>query len=75
MHHQTAIRGQHQMAGNELNIALRKSQLVHFLKRYQLEEPITQKAPHQAPLVIVNRDEVTAALPPRMRVPPESEEI
>jgi len=73
IHHQTAIRAQYQMDGNELKIALRRSQLVYFLKRYQLEEPVTQKAPHQAPLVIVNRDEVTAALPPRMRVPPEEE--
>ena len=45
LHHQTAIRTQYQMEDDELTVALRKSQLVYFLKRYQLEEPVTQKAP------------------------------
>ena len=66
-----AVRRQYDLEGDELVVALRKSQLVYFLKRYQLEEPVTHKAPHQAPLVVLNRKEVTRNLPPWKRVPPE----
>ncbi len=65
------VRRQYHLEGDELVVKIRTSQIVYFLKRYQLEEPVTQKAPHQAPLIVLNREEVNASLPPRMRVPPE----
>ncbi|HZH26660.1 MAG TPA: WYL domain-containing protein [Azospirillaceae bacterium] len=68
-----AVEEQYGMQDGERVLMVRQCQVVYFLKRYQLEEPTTQKAPHQAPLVVVNRDQVTAAIPPRMRIPPEPE--
>jgi predicted DNA-binding transcriptional regulator YafY len=65
-----AIERQYGMKDGRIGIEVRKCFLVYFLKRYQLEEPTTQKAPHQAPIVVLNRSEVTALIPPRMRVPP-----
>lgn len=69
-----AIEKQYDMKNGELSIELRRSQVVYFLKRYQLEEPEGQsrKAPHQQPLVVKNRKEITDAIPKRMRIPPES---
>jgi hypothetical protein len=68
-----AIRDQYGIKGEALSISVRRCQVVYFLKRYQLEEPITLKAPHQAPLVLLNRTEVVGAIPPGMRVPLEPE--
>ncbi len=69
---QEALRKKHGIESREeIVVEVRKSQLVYFLKRYQLEEPCTQKAPHQAPLCLIDRKAITAALPPRMRIPPE----
>lgn len=65
-----AVELQYEMKGRRIGIEVRKCFLVYFLKRYQLEEPTTQKAPHQAPITVLNRAEVTALIPPRMRVPP-----
>ena len=37
-------------------MSVRQCMLAYFLKRYQLEEPATLKAPHQAPLHLRNRE-------------------
>jgi hypothetical protein len=52
-------------------VSVRQCMLPYFLKRYQLEEPVTFKAPHQAPLSIRNRRAVMEFTPPGMRVPLE----
>lgn len=65
-----AVELQYEMNDGRIGIEVRKCFLVYFLKRYQLEEPTTQKAPHQAPIVVLNRAEVTSQIPPWMRVPP-----
>jgi predicted DNA-binding transcriptional regulator YafY len=69
-----AIERQYEMKNGELSVSLRRSQVVYFLKRYQLEEPESQsrKAPHQQPLVVKNRKEITEGIPKRMRIPPEA---
>jgi hypothetical protein len=46
--------------------------LSYFLKRYQLEEPITLKAPLQGPLSLWNRRAAMEFMPPGMRVPLEA---
>ncbi|WP_029007538.1 WYL domain-containing protein [Azospirillum halopraeferens] len=66
------IAEQYGMRDGMLCVPMRRSMIVYFLKRYQIEEKSTRKAPHQEPLVVRNREEVTGALPPRMRVPPET---
>jgi len=50
-------------------VAVRRCMLAYFLKRYQLEEPTTLKAPHQAPLGLRNRAMATELMPAGMRVP------
>lgn len=50
-------------------VRVRQCMLTYFLKRYLLDEPITLKAPHQAPLRLRNRRMATELLPPGMRVP------
>jgi len=62
------------MRNGELRLRIRRAMLLYFLKRYQIEEQSTRKAPHQQPLVILNRAETTAALPPWKRIPPEEED-
>jgi len=52
-------------------VRVRQCMLAYFLKRYHLEEPITLKAPHQAPLRLRNRGMAGELLPPGMRVPLE----
>jgi predicted DNA-binding transcriptional regulator YafY len=52
-------------------VSVRQCMLPYFLKRYQLEEPVTLKAPHQAPLSLRNRRSVMDFMPPGMRVPLE----
>lgn len=50
-------------------VAVRRCMLAYFLKRYQLEEPISLKAPHQAPLTLRNRAMAVELMPEGMRVP------
>ncbi len=50
-------------------LPVRQCMLAYFLKRYQLEEPITLKAPHQGPLHLRNRAMATELMPLGMRVP------
>ena len=50
-------------------VPVRQCMLAYFLKRYQLEEPITLKAPHQGPLHLRNRAMAAELMPPGMRVP------
>src|SRR5271169_109720 len=50
-------------------VRVRRCMLAYFLKRYQLDEPATLKAPHQAPLALRDRAMVTELLSPGMRVP------
>lgn len=69
--HRQRIEDQHKMVGGVLEVRLRRCQAVYFLKRHQLEEPITLKAPHQGPLHVLNRDEIVRSIPPLMRVPLE----
>jgi hypothetical protein len=57
------------MQNGVVEIEVRPCQVAYFLKRYQLEEPVSLKAPHQAPIVLLNRQEAVAAIPPGMRVP------
>lgn len=71
-HGKRHIEQQYGMLDGELRVAIRKCFVVYFLKRYQLEEEITNKRPHQQPIVIKNRDAVTAIIPPHMRIPPEN---
>ncbi|HYE00173.1 MAG TPA: WYL domain-containing protein, partial [Alphaproteobacteria bacterium] len=66
------IEWQYNMRSGRTTVKVRRAMLLYFLKRYQIEEESTRKAPHQQPLFILNRDEVTAALPPWKRVPPEA---
>lgn len=56
-------------------VQLRQCMLAYFLKRYHLEEPITLKAPHQAPLRLGNRGMAMELLPAGMRVPLEETEV
>jgi hypothetical protein len=63
------IAAQYDMQNGVAEIDIRPCQVAYFLKRYQLEEPVSLKAPHQAPIVLLNRDEAIAAIPPGMRVP------
>lgn len=64
-----AIEAQYKMTNGFRDVKVPRAMLLYFLKRHQLEEDSTQKAPHQHPLQIANRDEVTAALDPSVRVP------
>jgi predicted DNA-binding transcriptional regulator YafY len=63
------IEAQYGMVDGRKVIRVRRCLLVYFLKRYQLEEPATFKAPHQAPLVIAEPAAAAAAILPAMRVP------
>lgn len=65
-----AIEAQYGMKAGICSVQVPRAMLLYFLKRHQLEEDSAQKAPHQHPLQIANRDEVTAALDPSVRVPP-----
>jgi hypothetical protein len=57
-------------------VAVRRCMLAYFLKRYQLEEPTTLKAPHQAPLSLRNRAMAAELMPTGMRIPlPESDAV
>ena len=68
---QRHIEEQYDMRNGILRVPVRQASIVYFLKRYQIEEKSDKKAPHQEPLVLVNRDKATKLIPPRMRVPPE----
>ncbi|MGH7115442.1 MAG: WYL domain-containing protein [Stellaceae bacterium] len=50
-------------------VPVRQCMLAYFLKRYQLEEPVTLKAPHQGPLHLRNRAMAAELMPLGMRVP------
>jgi hypothetical protein len=63
------IEAQYGMENGRKIVPVRRCMLAYFLKRYQLEEPVSLKAPHQAPLALRNRAMVTELLPPGMRVP------
>jgi hypothetical protein len=63
------IEEQYGMRGGFKVVLVRQCMLAYFLKRYQLEEPITLKAPHQGPLHLRNRAMATELMPPGMRVP------
>ena len=67
------IEAQYGMRKGRLVVRIRRSFIVYFLKRYQIEEKSQRKAPHQEPLVVKNREEISALIPPRMRVPPEAD--
>ncbi len=63
------IEEQHGMKDGCKVVAVRQCMLAYFLKRYQLEEATTFKAPHQAPLCLRNRRMAMELMPPGMRVP------
>ena len=63
------IEQQYSMTDGRVVVPVRQCLLVYFLKRHQIEEPVGLRAPHQAPLVLRNRDAVVALLPEGMRVP------
>jgi hypothetical protein len=65
------IETQYGMRGGEIAVRVKECAIVYFLKRYQIEEKSQRKAPHQEPIVVLNRPEVTERIPKRMRVPPE----
>jgi WYL domain len=63
------IEAQYGMQDGRKIVPVRRCMLAYFLKRYQLEEPISLKAPHQAPLALRDRAMVMELLPAGMRVP------
>jgi WYL domain len=63
------IEAQYGMRNGCKVVPVRRCMLAYFLKRYQLEEPTSLKAPHQAPLALRDRAMVTELLPPGMQVP------
>lgn len=63
------IEEQYGMRGGVKVVRIRQCTLAYFLKRYQLEEPVTLKAPHQGPLYLRNRAMATELMPPGMQVP------
>jgi WYL domain len=63
------IEAQYGMRNGRKVVPVRRCMLAYFLKRYQLEEPTSLKAPHQAPLALRDRGMVAELLPPGMRVP------
>ncbi|MCI0627638.1 MAG: hypothetical protein L0387_39310 [Acidobacteria bacterium] len=65
------IEVQYGMRGGEIAVPVKECAIVYFLKRYQIEEESLKKAPHQEPIVVLNRPEVTQRIPPRMQIPPE----
>jgi hypothetical protein len=65
------IEQQYGMIDGQIAITVKRAAIPYFLKRYQIEEKSSKKAPHQEPIVVLNRNEVTEALPPYMRIPPE----
>ncbi len=68
------IEEQYEMRDGRKIAAVRRCMLAYFLKRYQLEEPTTLKAPHQAPLSLRNRAMAAELIPAGMQVPlPQSE--
>jgi hypothetical protein len=67
----SGIEAQYGMKGGIKDVSVRQCMLAYFLKRYQLEEPATLKAPHQAPLHLRNREMAEELMPPGMRVPLE----
>lgn len=68
-HERGLIEEQYGMTHGRKIVPVRQCQLVYFLKRYQLEEPITLKAPHQAPIVLRNREMANELVPVAMQVP------
>ncbi len=68
-HERGLIEEQYGMTNGRKIVPVRQCQLVYFLKRYQLEEPITLKAPHQAPIVLRDRGMANGLVPVAMRVP------
>lgn len=68
------IEQQYAMTDGRKIVRVRRCMLAYFLKRYQLEEPTTLKAPHQAPLALRNWSFAMSLVPAGMRVPlPESQ--
>jgi WYL domain-containing protein len=67
------IEAQYGMENGRKVVPVRRCMLAYFLKRYQLDEPASLKAPHQAPLALCNRAMVRELLPPGMRVPLEDD--
>jgi hypothetical protein len=63
------IEQQYEMEHGRKIVPVRRCMLPYFLKRYQLDEPITLKAPHQAPLALRNRSMTVELLSIGMRVP------
>jgi WYL domain len=63
------IEAQYGMQDGRKIVPVRRCMLAYFLKRYQLDEPTSLKAPHQAPLALRDRAMVRELLPPGMRVP------
>jgi len=63
----SAIEEQYGMKSGRKLVCVRQCMLTYFLKRYQLEEPTTLKAPHQAPLSLYNRKMAAELM--GMRVP------
>ncbi len=53
------IEAQYGMQNGRKIVRVRRCMLAYFLKRYQLDEPATLKAPHQAPLALRDRAMVT----------------
>ena len=68
-HERGLIEEQYGMTNGRKIVPVRQCQLVYFLKRYQLEEPITLKAPHQAPIVLRDREMANDLVPLAMQVP------
>jgi hypothetical protein len=68
-HEKSLIEAQYGMTGGRKSIGVRQCQLVYFLKRYQLEEPVTLKAPHQAPIALRDRAMAKDQIPPAMHIP------
>lgn len=63
------IAEQYGMENGSNVVSVRQCMLAYFLKRYQLEEPTTLKAPHQMPLQLRNRAMAVELMPLGMRVP------
>jgi hypothetical protein len=68
----TAVRAGRARGHVLIEVKLTEAAIPYFLKRYQIEEKSSKKAPHQEPIVVLNRNEVTEVLPPHMRIPQNS---
>jgi hypothetical protein len=66
--HREGIEAQYGMTRGMRALSVRQCMLAYFLKRYQLDEPVTLKAPHQAPLALRDRS-LADQVPDAMRVP------